>query len=371
MSAGQTDNPRIEFRYRLERGGFVLDVEGWTAGTGVTGVFGTSGAGKTSLLRSIAGLERPAEARFAIGADTWDDSARGIRRATHRREIAYVFQEPRLFPHLDVRRNLEYGQRRARSAGAVDFSGVVRLLGLEALLGRAPAGLSGGEAQRVAIGRALLSAPRLILMDEPMTSLDRARRGEVLPFLERLHDELRIPAIYVSHDIDEVCALCDRLLVLENGRLIATGPLQDVLQRTDLPPLGGDEAGVVLAALVSAHDPGDGLCRLECAGGRLFVPGPIEPGSRVRVRIRASDVSICRELPRQSSVLNHLPARVRRIEDDALPSAALVHLEAGSDAIVARITRRSVRELHLAPGDRVYAQVKSVSVRRPGGRVVK
>lgn len=367
MSSAHTAGGGMSFRYLLRRGDFVLDAEGDTRLSGVTGIFGASGAGKTSLLRCIAGLERPHTAFFTVADDVWDDTSRGIRRAPHQREVAYVFQEPRLFPHLDVRSNLEYGRRRAQSAGVASFATVVDLLDLAGLLDRQPAGLSGGEAQRVAIGRALLRAPRLVLMDEPLTSLDRAMRGEVLPFFERLHAELDIPALYVSHDIEEICALCDRLLVLDNGRLLVAGTLQEVLQRTDLALLGGEEAGVVLQAMVTDEDPGHGLCAVRCAGGTLFVPLRSEPGRRLRVRIRASDVSLCRQLPRQTSILNHLPARIVSIQDDAAPSAALVHVEAGDERIIARITRRSVNELHLAPGDRVYAQIKSVSVRRPGG----
>lgn len=357
-------SPRIEFAYRLARGEFRLDAEGSAGTDGITGLFGASGAGKTSLLRCIAGLEVADTAHLVVGGAVIDDRADGRRRPTHQRGIAYVFQEPRLFPHLDVRRNLEYGARRRPSPPPRAFEAIVERLALGPLLSRGPAGLSGGEAQRVAIGRALLSAPKLLLMDEPVAALDAARKRDILDCIRELRAETGIPVIYVSHQLDEVCRLCDQLLVLENGRVAASGPLQSVLLRTDLPVLGGVDAGVVLEAAAVAYDPDDGLSELSIGALRLFVPGRHAPGERVRVRVRASDVSISRDgNDAASSILNRLPAVLASIRDDAAHSVLLeLHLPGGIP-LLARITRRSLRQMQLAPDDSVVVQVKSVSVR--------
>ncbi len=351
----------IAMRYVLQRASFALDVDVELPLHGITGVYGTSGAGKTSLLRCIAGLERPAQGRLVVAGEVWEDSA--TSRDVHERTIGYVFQEPRLFEHLDVRRNIEYGWRRRKGNSTTDIDAVVDLLGLGRLLERRPNELSGGEAQRVAIARALLRAPRFVLMDEPLASLDQARKNEILPFLERLHSESSVPVIYVSHNIDEICRLCDHLLVIEGGQVIADGGLQDVLIRTDVPTLAGAEAGSVIEGTVSAYDSGDELLRLATSSGELWVPGSaLEPGSPLRLRIRANDVSLCRTRPEQSTILNIVPARVDTIQQEAGPSV-LVTLSVGSDKLLARVTRRSLRDLSLAEGDEVYAQIKSVAVR--------
>ncbi len=355
----------LEISCSLARPGFGLDVDLALPLRGVTGLFGPSGAGKTTLLRLIAGLERPDSGRLVVAGETWDDPVAGVRLPPEQRGIGYVFQEPRLFGHLDVRANLAYGaaRRRGRTLDA-DFDGIVALLGLESLLGRRPERLSGGEAQRVAIGRALLSAPRLVLMDEPLASLDATRKDEILPFLDRLHADVATPVIYVSHSIDEVSRLCDQLVVLAGGRAVADGVLQDVLLRLDSPGLGA-EAGAVVVGEVASYDADYELTHVTFGGGELRVPGRHgEPGRAIRLRIRASDVSLSLDKPAQTTILNVLPARIEAIDDAGGPSR-LVTLALGDARLLARITRRSIDELGLAVGQAVQAQVKAVAVREP------
>jgi len=353
----------IHLHYKLQRADFLLDVNLDLPMQGITGLFGVSGAGKTTLLRCIAGLEKPTSGKLVVAGDVWDDSDANSSRSVRQRNVGYVFQEPRLFEHLSVQANIEYGQKRRKGNGAASLDHVVELLGLEYLLLRRIAELSGGEAQRVAIARALLCAPRFVLMDEPLASLDQARRDEILPFLDRLHAETEIPVIYVSHNIDEVCRLCDHLVVIDDGRVAGDGDLQDVLVRMDMPALDGDHAGSVIEGTVGQYDANDELTRLEFSGGDLWLPGrAATDGSSLRLRIRASDVSVCRERPKQSTILNILPARVEAIQPGRGPSV-LVRLIVGDDRIVARVTKRSVRELHLQTGDSVFVQIKSVAVR--------
>lgn len=353
----------IQLRYRLQREGFTLDVETDLPMHGISGIFGISGAGKTTVLRCIAGLEPADRSRLTVAGDTWEDSETGTLRPVHERNIGYVFQEPRLFDHLSVRSNIEYGAKRRKQTGAANFDHVVDLLGLATLLERRPARLSGGEAQRVAIARALLCAPRFVLMDEPLASLDQARRDEILPFLDRLHAESSIPIVYVSHNIEEVCRLCDHLVVMDQGGIVASGPLQDVLVRTDIPAVGGDHAGSVIEGTVTDHDEQDELTQLSCSGGVLWVPTePARRGARLRLRIRAADISLCRSEPGDTTILNVLPTQIEEIAQTGSPSV-LVRLKLGSDRLVARVTRRSVRELDLKPGDNLFAQIKSVAVR--------
>jgi molybdate transport system ATP-binding protein len=356
----------IKLRYQLQRGAFRLDVGMQLPMRGISGVFGVSGAGKTTLLRCVAGLESAERSTLVVAGDTWEDSESGVMRPVHERKIGYVFQEPRLFDHLSVRANIEYGSKRRQRNGGADFGHVVDLLGLGDLLERNPADLSGGEAQRVAIARALLCSPEFVLMDEPLASLDQARRDEILPFLDRLHSESAVPIIYVSHNIEEVCRLCDHLVVIEQGSVVADGPLQDVLVRTDLRAVGGDHAGSVIEGEVAGHDERDGLTQLSFSGGMVWVPAqPVEQGARLRLRIRAADVSLCRARPADTTILNILPARIEAIEAANGPSV-LIRLQLGDDRIVARVTRRSVRELQLTTGDNVFAQIKSVAVRSSG-----
>lgn len=362
MNAGDA----LLVHYALERQGFSLDVALEVPLTGITGLFGASGAGKTTLLRCIAGLEQSTGGKLIVAGEHWEDSDN--RRPVHLREIGYVFQEPRLFAHLDVRGNLDYGRRRSGTADRIPaFEQVVDLLGLEPLLDRMPRELSGGEAQRVAIGRALLRAPRLMLMDEPLASLDAARKEEILPFLDRLHAELSTPIIYVSHNIEEVCRLCDHLVVMEQGRVAAHGELQSVLASIEVPAISGEDAGAVIFGEVAGYDADYDLTTIRFSGGELRVSGCHgQPGSRSRLRIRANDVSLCREAPQQTTILNVLPAKIDAMQA-ASGAALLLRLDIGSEILLARVTRRSCEDLNLKAGDEVYAQIKAVAVREPRG----
>lgn len=353
----------IQIKYALRRENFALDVDLDLPLRGIAGLFGASGAGKTSLLRCIAGLERPATGKLVVAGDVWQDNSSNTWRAVHQRDIGYVFQEPRLFAHLDVHGNIEFGLRRREHNGAPDIDHIIGLLGLERLLTRRIDELSGGEAQRVAIARALLCAPRFVLMDEPLASLDQKRKDDILPFLDRLRAEAEVPIIYVSHNIDEICRLCDYLVVLDDGRVVADGALQSVLVRMDVPLLSGEQAGSVIQGTAKSYDENDDLTCLHFSGGNLWVPGKANvDGAILRLRIRANDVSLCRTKPEQSTILNIVPAIVEAIQPDQGPSM-LVRLVLGADRIVARVTRRSIRELDLQEGEEVFAQIKSVAVR--------
>ncbi len=348
----------VKIQVEQHHGEFRLHVDLSLAGDGITGIFGPSGAGKSTLIRCIAGLETPESAEIVVGESVWQDAARTL--AAHERPAGVVFQEPRLFPHLSVRRNLEYGERRSARA-KIAFDDVVQMLSLDALLERYPRGLSGGEAKRVAIGRALLRSPDLLLMDEPTASLDAGVARELIRYLQRLRRELSIPVIYVSHDMDELCQLVDDLVVLDHGLVHATGPLQTVLSRADLPVIGGREAGAVLVAEFDHFD-AHGCASVLTAGGiELVVAGKLEPGPH-RLRLRADDVSLCLDRPERSSILNILPCEVREITQDS-PSSVLVRLDCESQDLLARITLRSANQLSLQVGQQVHAQVKSIAVR--------
>lgn len=349
----------IEARFKLDYPGFTLDVDLSLPATGVTALFGQSGSGKTTLLRAIAGLERVPGGRLLFDGEVWQDAA--VFLPTHRRPIGYVFQEASLFPHLTVQGNLDYGRRR-RPANA-DFQGTVELLGIGHLLDRKPERLSGGERQRVAIARALLTQPRLLLMDEPLAALDLARKEEILPYLEQLHETLKIPILYVSHAPDEVARLADHLVVLDAGRALASGPLTETLARLDLPIRLGEDAGVVLDAVVAARDAEWHLAGVDFSGGRLWVRDKgIETGRHVRVRILARDVSLARERIEGTSIVNAVAATVTALGDDAHPALCLVHLDCGGQPLLARLTRRSAHALGLAPGHAVWAQIKAVAL---------
>jgi molybdate transport system ATP-binding protein len=338
------------------------------AAGGVTALFGRSGAGKTSVVNAIAGLLRPSRGRIVLDGRVLFDAARGIDVPRHRRRVGYVFQEARLFPHLTVRRNLLYGRwftphgERHRGGSLAE---VVELLGLSGLLERRPGTLSGGERQRVAIGRALLASPRLLLMDEPLASLDHARKDEILPYLERLRGEAGVPIVYVSHALDEVARLADTMVVLAQGRVAAVGPVGEIMARLDLQPLAGwAEAGSVLEAVVVRHDDRYDLTELDVAGQHLAVPRVADPpGTAVRLRIRARDVAIATEPPQGLSIRNLLHGPIARLEPGA---GAFVELtvDLGGAVLRARVTRQAADELELAPGRAVTALVKAVTVER-------
>src|ERR1700722_111329 len=353
----------VSITHRL--GGFTLDAAFDSEG-GLTALFGRSGAGKTSLINAIAGLYRPQRGYVAVDGEVLTDTAAGHFVPAHRRRVGYVFQEGRLFPHLNVRQNLLYGRCFApKAASGGEFDHIVELLGIGQLLTRRPANLSGGEKQRVAIGRALLARPRLLVMDEPLASLDEGRRAEILPYVERLRDEMHIPIVYVSHSIAEVARLATTLVVLSGGEGAAIGPTPEITARIDLFPLTGrPEAGAILATQVAAHDREFGLTILKVASGELRVPYLDLPvGAALRVRIRARDVMIALAPPENLSALNALPGPFAQLPGGDGPIVQL-RLDCAGEALVARLTRRSVETLGLVPGLKVHAVIKSIAFDR-------
>jgi molybdate transport system ATP-binding protein len=351
----------IQARFLLEREGFTLDVDLELPARGVTALFGQSGSGKTTLLRCIAGLERAPRGRLAVHGEIWQDDHRWV--PTHRRPLGYVFQEASLFPHLTVLGNLRYGMRRGPAAKRTGLDHAIALLGIGHLLERSADRLSGGERQRVAIARALAVEPRLLLMDEPLASLDLKRKQEILPYLERLHAELDLPVLYVSHSPDEVARLSDHLVALEGGRVRAEGPLAETLVRLDLPIRIGEDVAAILDGTVAAIDEAWHLARVDFPGGSLWTPDrDLAVGRPARLRVLARDVSIARQWPGQSSIQNVLPARVDAIADDEHPGLLLVRVRLGSSSLVARLTRRAAAELDVSAGQEVWIQVKSVAL---------
>jgi len=357
----------IDARFRLTYPGFALDVDLHLAARGVSALFGASGSGKTTLLRCIAGLIKTPDGVLRVGNERWQDGAFFV--PTHRRSLAYVFQEASLLPHLSVRGNVEFGMKRvAAPARRVDFAHVVELLGIAPLLARAPAALSGGERQRVAIASALLTSPRLLLMDEPLAALDAAGKEEILPYLERLHGELDVPVLYVSHSLDEVARLADHLVLIDAGRVVASDTLAAIQARLDLPIAHLDDAGTVIDTAVAVHDQAYHLTRLDFAGGQLWTALVDRPlGSRVRARVLARDVSIATVAPQGSSIGNILAGRIVQIEDEGADRVSLRVLVAANTTLLSRITRRSRDQLGLAVGMGVFAQVKTVVVRQSRG----
>jgi len=355
----------IEAHLSLPRRGFKLDVALRLPARGVTALFGPSGCGKTTVLRALAGLERAA-GRVALAGEVWQDDAAARFVPTHQRAIGYVIQEAALFPHLDVRRNLAYGLKRiAATDRRVALDQVIDLLGIAHLLERRPGTLSGGERQRVAIARALATSPRLLLMDEPLAALDAKRKAEVLPYLDRLHGELGIPIVYVTHSIDEVARLADHLVLMDAGRVLGDGPLADMLARLDLPAALGEDAGVVLDAVVGRRDPQWQLARLDVDGGACQLwsrDAGLPEGRRVRLRVLARDVSLARTPQTGTSIGNQLRGTVEAIADDEHPALALVRVRVGTAPVVARLTRRSAHTLELTVGMPVWAQVKTVAL---------
>jgi len=358
----------IQARFKLDWPGFTLDVDLDLPARGVTALFGHSGSGKTTLLRCIAGLERAPLGRLTVNGEVWqaDESKRkpgGHWLPTHQRPLGYVFQEASLFPHLTVMGNLRYGLKRSTGAAQVSLENAVELLGIGHLLERKPDGLSGGERQRVSMARALALCPRLLLMDEPLAALDMKRKQEILPYLERLHRELDIPVLYVSHSPDEVARLADHIVVMDGGRSVAAGPLKDTLARLDLPIHLGEDAGVVLDAVVTERDAQWHLARVEFPGGSLWVRDAGHTlGQAVRVRILARDVSIALAPVSGTSIQNCLSATVVQLAGDHHPALSLVQLDVGGSPFTARLTQRSAVGLGLVPGMQVWAQIKAVAL---------
>ena len=358
----------IAVRHRL--GGFTLDAS-FTSDGRLTALFGSSGSGKTSLVNVIGGLIRPDSGLVRVDGETLIDTERGIFLPKHLRRIGYVFQEARLFPHLTVRQNLLFGHwfvpRAQRKPAELDK--VLELLGIGHLLRRRPGALSGGEKQRVAIGRALLAQPRLLLMDEPLAALDEARKAEILPHIERLRDEVGIPIVYVSHALAEVARLATTVAMIENGRVAACGPTADILSRPDLAARpGAPEASTLLSADVVGFEEAFGLARLTTPAGPLTIArGALRQGQRIKIRILASDVMLSLGQPAEISALNVLPGKVSEIGERSGPGGSTVHLliACGEAKLAARLTAKSVALLDLAPGKPVHAVIKSVSVEMP------
>lgn len=342
---------------------FTLDIS-FEAPPGVTVLFGGSGSGKTTVVNAVAGLMRPESGRVALNDRVLFDMDRKIWMPSHRRRVGYIFQEGRLFPHLTVRQNLLYGRWFApRGAEAEDFERITKMLGIGPLLSRHTAGLSGGEKQRVAIGRALLSSPDLILADEPLAALDAARKEEILPYFERLRDEIKIPVLYVSHSASEVARLATSVVVLKDGRVQRQGTATEVLGDASVMPTGVRAAGALLQAHVLRHHD-DGLSELNAGGVSLFLPRVSQSvGSLLRVRILAQDVILSRHKPDGISALNILPGEIEQIRGGDGPGA-MVSLKTDAGRVLARITRRSAQALDLAPGQHCYAVVKSVAIAR-------
>jgi molybdate transport system ATP-binding protein len=351
----------IECRFRLDWPNFTLDVDLAFPPRGVTALFGHSGSGKTTLLRCIAGLERAPRGFLAINGEVWQDDH--TWRPPFRRPIGYVFQEASLFTHLTVLGNLRYGVTRSSDRQPFSLDHAIDLLGIRPILDRHTDRLSGGERQRVAIARALAVNPRLLLMDEPLASLDVKRKQEILPYLERLRDEMEIPIVYVSHSPDEVARLADYLVAMEGGHVLAKGPLVETLARLDLRVRLGDDIGTILYASVAAIDDTWKLARVDFPGGSLWTPDHgYAVGRSVRVRILARDVSLARELSFESSIQNALRGCVDAIGDDEHPASTLVRVRVGESFVVARLTKRAASALNVAAGQDVWAQVKAVAL---------
>ncbi|MCH8530021.1 MAG: molybdenum ABC transporter ATP-binding protein [Saccharospirillum sp.] len=348
--------------FQLQRGDFTLDANFDLPDQGVTALYGRSGCGKTTLLRCMAGLEPRARGQLQIAGQLWQNGAHSI--AVHQRALGYVFQEASLFPHLNVQDNLRYGWRRLPAKHRrVEWESTIQLLGLTPLLDRYPDQLSGGQRQRVALGRALLTSPDLLLMDEPLASLDSTSKADILPYLERLHRSLAIPVLYVSHSQEEVLRLADHLVLLEDGAVQAQGPVAEVMARLDLPLAHSPGAQALLTGVVMQQDEADHLTAVSCEGEVIWVSQLSQAcGTGVRLSIAARDVAISREPTSNSSVLNCLPVRVDALQPDAQPGHVLVSLKLGGQTLLARITERSRRTLALQQGDAVHALVKGIAV---------
>ena len=356
----------VEVRLQMSYPDFHMDLDLVLPGSGVTALYGPSGSGKTTCLRCIAGLEKAPQGVIRVNDEVWQDSDKGVFVAPHKRPIGYVFQEASLFTHLSVRENLEFGFKRiARNQRSIQLQQAAELLGIDHLLERRPDNLSGGERQRVGIARALLTSPRLMLLDEPLSALDSRRKSEILPYLERLHRELDIPMLYVSHAQDEVARLADHLVVLEAGSVLASGPIRETLARLDLPLAMGGNAGVVIEGTVSAYDLHYQLLTITLPDSKLSMRvahADMQPGTLLRIKVQARDVSLNLQPDDQSSILNRLPVVV--MEEMVADNSAhvLVRLDAGGTPLLARITRYSSDHLKLHRGQSLWAQIKAVAV---------
>lgn len=352
------------FKHGLANGEFNLDVDLRLPASGINVLFGRSGSGKTSLLRCMAGLDRAPDGFMQLGETVWQDDAAFV--PVYRRQIGYIFQDANLFSHLTARQNLNYAARRAVKNSDIEFEPLVELLGIGGLLERYPAQLSGGEKQRIALARALLTNPKLLLMDEPLASLDTERKQEILAYLERLAAQYAIPIVYVTHSMDEMARLADHLVIIDAGRVVAQGSLAEILPRLDLPVKLGEDMGVVIDATISELDAPWQLAKATFNGGGLWIADEHDAiGQKIRLRILARDVSLSLHADGgENSILNGLKATILAVQADAHPAMSLVQLQVGEMKILARITAKSVAKLQLEIGQDIWANVKSVSVIR-------
>lgn len=367
MKAASLSSP-VKVAFALTRGDFSMQLELALPGQGVSALFGHSGSGKTTILRAIAGLERHANGRIEVDGELWQDEARQLFVPPHRRSIGYVFQEASLFPHLSVAGNLEFARQRS-GVSAADSVAMLRratdLLGIGHLLARRAPGLSGGERQRVAIARALLTRPRLLLLDEPLASLDGKRKEEVLPYLESLQRELAIPMIYVSHAVEEVARLADHVVLLDAGKVLASGPAAQTLARLDTSMALSEDAGMLVEGIADGYDAPYGLLRLRIGTGQSIMHvahAPVGDGASVRLRVLARDVSVTLSAHADSSIMNQLRAQVVASWPASDAAHVVLRLDAGGAPLLARITRRSHDQLGLTAGMTVWAQVKATAL---------
>jgi molybdate transport system ATP-binding protein len=360
----------IHLQINIARSAFELKLELQLPAQGITAIFGPSGSGKTTLLRAVAGLEKNPQGLIQIGENIWQDTKQGIYVPTWQRPLGYVFQESSLLPHLSVAENLNFGLKRvlksansAPTAANKALQASIELLGIGGLLQRMPDELSGGERQRVAIARAIAMQPQLLLMDEPLASLDAARRQEIFPWLARLRDELKIPMLYVTHSAEEVTRLADHLLVLDRGQVKAQGPVNQVLTQVVNPVVVGEDAGALIAGHIGAVDAQWHLSRVDFDGGSVWMRDEgLTVGKAVRIRILARDVSLATSEPQNTSIQNQLRGSIQSITPDPHPSQVMVVLKCGAEEVLARVTKRAVNELALQVGMPVWAQVKSVAL---------
>ncbi len=360
----------LHLKIKMSRPVFELDLDLQLPGLGITAIFGPSGSGKTTLLRAVAGLEKNQVGRIQIGSHVWQDTQQGIDLPTWQRPLGYVFQESSLLPHLNVTDNLNFGLKRAEKASgnaqsdaAMALKASIELLGIGSLLQRMPDQLSGGERQRVAIARAIAMKPKLLLMDEPLASLDAARRQEIFPWLTKLRDELKMPMLYVTHSTEEVTRLADHLVVLDQGQVKAQGPVGSVLTQVFNPVVVGEDAGALIEGCIGAVDTQWHLSRVDFEGGCVWMRDAGLPvGKAVRIRILARDVSLATSEPQNTSIQNQLRGHIQSITPDVHPSQVMVVLKCGAEEVLARVTKRAVDELSLQVGQPVWAQVKSVAL---------
>lgn len=354
----------ITARFQLNYGDFRFAVDLVLPGSGVTVLLGSSGCGKSTLLRCIAGLEHPTPGYFGINGSVWQDSENNLFVPTHQRNLGYVFQDANLFPHLTVLENLRFGLKRVRRPQTHHdkLSAVTELLGINSLLNRLPDRLSGGEKQRVAIARALVLNPAILLMDEPLASLDSRRKQEVMPYLLKLQQEYKTPIVYVTHSQEEAAQLADTLVLLDNGHVLGTGKVSETLSRIDLPLAKEKQTAVVWEAVVTYHEPEFRLSHVDFNGGSLSLPAiDVPPGARLRVQVHARDVSITLQEPSHTSILNVLPATISGIADEQ-DGQTIVQLKVGQQTLLSHVTRKSAQLLALKTGLPVFVQIKGTSL---------